>query len=415
MKRIDSSALELGMYVAQLDRPWLDSPFLFQGFPIKTQQELDELKQLCNFVYIDEEKQAFAGNHPTAARTSPVSATTDNRKIKQPHPVKVEDEITAARKIRDQAKQRFSTILESARLGKGVDVGVGNKIVGDIVESLLRNPDALLLLRNISQYDSDAESHAINTSILCLTFGRFLGLPTNELKELGLAALLHDIGETELPVDIVRNGPKNAKETELYNRHTELGAKILREGGAIPQRVIDVALSHHEQADGGGYPRGLEGDEIDLFARIVAIVNVYDHVTLGSSGPSLPPAEALRYLYLYRDKFFDAELTERFIQCLGVYPVGSLVELATGEVAIVISIPPDSHLYPRLLLVRDGRKRPYTPPHIMNLAKFASSEHAEKYAIKRVLPNDAYDINLKGYIQDETGFSNVSDRAPASH
>lgn len=403
MRRIDSSKLELGMYVAQLDRPWLESPFLFQGFVIETREELEKLKQLCKFVYIDEEKQEVPDTDKGAAVSASGAVSSEEAVVKAAHPVPVEDEIAAARKIRDQAQQRFSNILEKARLGKGIDVDVGNRIVGDMVESLLRNPDALMLLRNISQYDTDAESHAINTSILCLTFGRCLGLPTNELKELGLAALLHDIGETELPLEIVRDGPKNAEETALYNRHTEFGERILREGGSLPERVINVSLSHHEQINGEGYPRGLKGDEIDLFSRIVAIVNVYDHITLGSSGPSLPPAEALRYLYLYRDRFFDAELTERFIQCLGVYPVGSLVELATGEVAIVISIPPEAHLYPRLLLVRDSHKQPYLPPHIMSLAQFASSEHAEKYAITRVLPAGAYDIDIKAYLQREAG------------
>jgi putative nucleotidyltransferase with HDIG domain len=315
--------------------------------------------------------------------------------------VLVEDEIAAAREIRTQAQKRFTGLLKAARLGKGVDVKSASSIVGDMVESLLRNPDALMLLRNISHFDTEAESHAINSCILSLTFGRCLGLPTYELEELGLAALLHDIGETEVPLEILREGPKNTNETALYNRHTEFGAKILRDGYRLPERVIDVALSHHEQVNGDGYPNGLKGEEIGYFSRIVAIVNVYDHITLGSTGPSLPPAEALRYLYLYRDKFFDAALTESFIQCLGVYPVGSLVELATGEVAIVISIPPEAHLYPRLLLVRDSRKKSYLPPHIMSLAQFASSENAEKYAITRVLPAGAYDIDIRAYLQQE--------------
>jgi len=385
------------MYVTQLDRPWLETPFLFQGFFISSDEELADLKRLCKFVYIDEEKK----EESPASLSRPVQA--QKRAAPVPHVVPVENEIAAAREVRERAQKRFNNMLEATRLGKGIDVKVANNIVGDMIESLLRNPDALILLRNISQYDTEAESHAINSSILCLTFGRCLGLPSHELEELGLAALLHDIGETELPVELLREGPKNSEQTALLNRHTEFGARILREGGSLPERVIEVALSHHEQIDGEGYPRGLKGEEIDLFARIVAIVNVYDHITLGSSGPSLPPAEALRYLYLYRNKFFDAELTERFIQCLGVYPVGSLVELATGEVAIVISIPPEAHLYPRLLLVRDSHKKPYLPPHIMSLAQFADSEHAEKYAIRRVLPAGSYDVDIRAYLQAEGG------------
>jgi HD-GYP domain-containing protein (c-di-GMP phosphodiesterase class II) len=403
VKKVDSSELEIGMYVAKLDRPWLESPFLFQGFTIKSQDEITQLRNLCKFVYIDEEKQpgsASAVRNKGRAATWVSSETKSGRK---PHLRKVEDELVAARKIRQHAQLRFNQMLEAARLGKGIEVKVANNIVGDMIESLLRNPDALMLLRNIGQYDTEAESHAINTCILALTFGRCLGLSDNDLEELGLAAMLHDIGETEIPLDLLRDGPKSAEETELLNRHTEFGARLLRDTASLPERVIDVALSHHEQVNGEGYPQGLEGEKIGFFARIVAILNVYDHVTLGSSGPSMPPAEALRYLYLYRNKFFDADLTEKFIQCLGVYPVGSLVELATGEVAIVISIPPEAHLYPRLLLALDSHKQPYQPPRIMSLAQFATSEHAEKYAITSVLPSGAYGVDIKAYLQQQTG------------
>jgi len=400
VRKIDINELEIGMYVSQLDRPWLDSPFVFQGFVVQTEDELNQFRKLCEYVYIDEQNPQVS---KAERQASGGAATQGKGGGTVGHAIKVEDEMTAARKIREQAEQRFKGILEAARLGKGIDVEAASHLVGNMVESLLRNPDALNLLRNIRDYDTELESHAINTAILSLTYGRCLGLPAYELKELGLAALLHDIGEIEIPRDIIYDGPKNEEETALYNRHTEFGANILRQQGTLSPRVIEVALSHHEQINGQGYPRALIGDEIDYFSRIVSIVNVYDHITLGSSGPSLPPAEALRYLYLYRDKFFDSDLTERFIECLGVYPVGSLVEIATGEVAIVISIPPEAHLYPRLLLVRDSHKQPYKRPTIMNLAQFASSDHAEKYAITRVLPNGAYDIDIKSYLQEGAG------------
>lgn len=410
MKKINTDELQIGMYVAQLDRPWLESPFMFQGFTVHTEEELEQLRQLCRFVYVDEDAEEFDVEEIELSAPAVADDEEDEPKDKakkkkkvEDHPVPVENEIKAARKIRQQAQERFKGLLEAARLGKGLDVDVATNIVGDMVESLLRNPDALNLLRHIREHDSESESHAINTSILCLTFGRCLGLPSFDLKELGLAALLHDIGETEIPTSIIYDGPKNEEETALYNKHPEIGARILSEHGSIPKRVIDVAMSHHEQINGQGYPQALFGDEIDYFSRIVAIANVYDHITLGSSGPSLPPAEALRYLYLYRDKFFDSDLTERFIECLGVYPVGSLVEIATGEVAIVVSIPPESHLYPRLLLVRDAHKEPYQPPHIMNLAQFASSEHAEKYAIMRVLPDGSYGVDIKRYLKEQGG------------
>lgn len=406
MKKIDSKELQLGMYVAKLDRPWLETAFPFQGFSITTQAELQELERLCRHVYIDEEKSE-PSFQPTRLSTPQHSrAGAEIAAHGRPmHFKPVEEEIPAARALCQQAEKRISAMMQDTRLGKDLDIEEAKSLVNELIESITRNPDALVLLGTIKGIDMEAEAHAINTCILSLTFGRYLGIPRAQLEELGIAALLHDIGEAHIPAELLRKkGLKTAEEAKQLQRHAELGAEILRKTRGIPASAAEVAYAHHEQVNGKGYPRGLKGDELSLFARIVAIVDVYDRVTCSSNGRALPSTEALRYLYQYRDQFFDADLTEQFIQCLGIYPVGSVVELATGEVGIVISIPPESHLFPRLLLVRDKDKQAYLPPRIMNLVQFTTHDDATRYAISHVLASDAYGIDLRAYMLSESVF-----------
>jgi HD-GYP domain-containing protein (c-di-GMP phosphodiesterase class II) len=253
----------------------------------------------------------------------------------------------------------------------------------------------------MKSHERESEAHAMNTSILCITLGRFMKLSHKRTEELGIAALLHDVGEVKIPVELIRGGSNTPEQTELVKRHTEFGAKILRDTDEIPDSAVDVAYCHHEQVDGKGYPRGLRADEISLFAKIVAIVDTYDNLTRGNEERSISATEAMRYLYLYRDKFFDGALIEVFIKCLGIYPVGSLIELETGDIGIVISVQPGELLHPKLLMIMGRDKKPYDKPKIMNLALFAKEEPG-KYGVKQVLDPDAYGIDMRSYLLSES-------------
>ena len=349
-RKIDTNDLQVGMYISELDRPWLETPFLFQGFSISSQGDINELDRCCEYVFIDEEKSHYE-KEPVFA--SPVlkddAGEQTEIKVKRPeHKLPVEDEMSEARKVHDIAEAQVSALISQARSGKAFDIQQANDVVKNIVGSLVRNPDAMVLLGTMRRHESASEAHAINTSILSITLGRFMQLSPEMVEELGLAALLHDVGEVKIPVELVKKGPKTPQETELVKKHTEFGAEMLRNAKGMPESAIDVAYSHHEQIDGKGYPRGLNADEISTFAKIVSIVDTYDRLTQGEGGPAIPATEALRYLYLYRDKIFDGRITEAFIKCLGIYPVGSLIEFETGEAGIVISVQPGEALFPRL-------------------------------------------------------------------
>jgi len=402
-RKVDTKDLQIGMYVSELDRSWLETPFLFQGFKITSQGDINELARWCKFVFVDEDRSQY--KRPAAPTPKQIEVTaTRLAEVKYEKPaskVAIEEEITRARKVKEVAEHQVSLMMSQARSGKALDYDQASEVVANMVESLIRNPDAMLLLGSIKSHEQEAEAHAINTSILALTLGRFMKFSQKMVEELGIAALLHDVGEVKVPIELVRNGPKTPQETELMKSHTRHGVEILSNTQGIPESVIDVAHSHHEQVDGKGYPRGLAGNSLTIFSKIVSIVDTYDKLTRGKGERGISSTEALRYLYLYRDKIFDAKLTEAFIKCLGIYPVGSLVELASGEVGIVISSQPGEHLYPRLMLVRGPDKKPYDPPRLISLAMFVKTDAEKKYAIRQVLPPDAYGVDIRSYLLNE--------------
>jgi hypothetical protein len=173
----------------------------------------------------------------------------------------------------------------------------------------------------------------------------------------------------------------------------------------IPTSAVDIALTHHEKVNGKGYPSGLKGEDIGHYARMVAIIDVYDRLThVANKQRYITSTDALKNMYEYRNVFFDGELIERFIQCLGIYPVGTVVELGSGEIGVVISVEPDHHLLPKLMLVRDASKQPVYPPRIVNLRHYRGLAESEKYAIRRVLQPNAYGIDLKKYMLREFMF-----------
>ena len=348
-KKINSEDLELGMFVCELDRPWLESHFLFQGFTLTNQSDLEDVRRTCAFVYVDYEKSSVehapAGNKPIPGKPRTYVMT-------------FKEEIIKAEKAHDKAHGYVSKLFKDIRMGKAIDSDQAKGIVGEMMSSIIRNPDALMLLSNLRAFDEDEINHSMDVCTLSLAFGSFLGMKDQQLEELGLAALLHDIGETRVdPIILKKRYGLTPEETREMQAHSEHGAEILEAIPGIPKSATEVARSHHEKINGKGYPQGLKGEDISLFAKIVAITDVYDRVTHSDkSGMYLSSTDALKNMYEYRGQFFDGELTEKFIQCLGIYPVGSVVEMNTGEIGVVISVPPDNHLAPKLMLVRNADK-----------------------------------------------------------
>ncbi len=402
-EKIKTTGLQQGMYVAELDKPWLDSPFLFQGFLLEDEDTIQQLIDYCDYVYIDHEKSDDSSMSfgKKSADTTGTFKSLGNDIIKnKKYQIDVEDELPTAKEIRRKSKESTIRMFNDVRMGKSLDVQAVKETVNEIVESITRNPDAMMLLSTIKDKDEYSVVHAFNVSAMSVIFGRYLGMGKELLEELGMGAMLHDVGETRIPQEILnKKGLLTAAEQEMVQSHTKHGMDILSTTNGIPQSAIDIAYTHHERCNSSGYPRNLPSADIPLFAKIVAIIDVYDAVTTSRYHKhGISSTDALKTMYDWRDRLFDGELIEKFIQCLGIYPVGSVVELNSGEVGIVFSVPPENRLLPKILLVRDARKKPYMPPKIIQLAQFKEEDQSAKYEITKVLESNSYGIDLKKYL-----------------
>lgn len=407
------------MYVSELDRPWIESRFLFQGFEIRTQEELDELLRLCKYVYVETDVE-YKDGQVRPRQPVPVGTPDPNefaaKRIgleiidkfnehhrgappRYPDRASLEEELPQARALVKDTKVLVDSILEDARLGRSLDSATAKKSVGGMVESVLRNPDALIWFNELKNKDAYTSEHSMRVCVLALTFGRHLELSEDELNILGIGALLHDVGKMQVPAEIINKpGRLSAEEFELMKSHVPRGVEILDRTPGIPAAAIDVARSHHERFDGSGYATGLKGDQISLFGQIGAIVDSYDAITSDRSyHKGMSPHDALRKMYEWRRKDFHETLVEQFIQCMGIYPIGSVVEMNTGSVGVVISANRARRLRPRVALVLDPTKRPYKPPQVIDLVNESSHGH-NAMLIRNVLPAGSFGINPVDYL-----------------
>ncbi|MEE9157546.1 MAG: HD-GYP domain-containing protein [Gammaproteobacteria bacterium] len=413
-KKVHILDLRMGMYVSELDRPWLETPFLFQGFELTSCEQIEQLKRHCKYVYIDTDLGPDVAPRPrdkgAHARIRIIAEQEEKikREIKQiveapgrrggrasyPDRAPFEAEIKRAREIESQAKILMRTTMEEVQKGKDISIPLTRKVVGNMVDSVVRNPDALVCLSHLKDVSEYTALHSIRTCVLALTFGRHLVLSKEELNTLGLGALLHDIGMVKLPASIL-DKPEGltVEEFELMTKHVPWGLEILQQSGGIPPAAMQVIEQHHERHDGSGYVGKLQGDLIGIGGAIGAIVDVYDAITSQRVyGEPVSAEDALKRMYEWRHKDFDAELVEEFIKCMGIYPIGSLVELRTGSVGVVITINRARRLKPRVVLLLTANKKPLSHKIITDLAEHKDGMGKE-LRIKRVLPAGAYGIN----------------------
>jgi putative nucleotidyltransferase with HDIG domain len=402
-KQIDTTYLKQGMYVAELDRPWLESPFLFQGFVVDSDEDLEKLKALCVYVTIDPERGDDVDVSIQHMPVTPTDSINLNLRQRQKVNISFEEEIGNARQVHSRTRSQLDSMFNDARMGRSIDVTGAKEVVSDMVDSIVRNPDAMQWLTNLRKRDEYTAIHSLNVCIFALTFGRYLGLEETELNELGIGALLHDIGKMRMPLEILnKEGKLTTEEYDIIRQHARHGYEILQQTPGLPPSTLEIAYSHHERKKGNGYPRGLRDDEIPLFAKMVAIVDIYDAITSDRVyHHGMNTLDALKNMFEWREHDLDSDLVERFIRCLGIYPIGSLVELNTEEVGIVISVAQGRRLTPMVMLVRDAAKKTMLPPKIIDLSRFMRGESEQALEVKKVLEPNAYGIDIREYIQKE--------------
>ena len=377
-KSVPVEELQFGMYIAELDRPWTDTPFMFQGFVLQRQEQLDTLKKYCRTVVVDSEKSEQP-EAPPALGPAPV-----RRYVEQ---VPVEREVERAQAVRARTDVVVNDALAAVRAGRTLDATRVEQAVSAMTESVMRNPDALVLFTRLREKGDYTASHAVDVAVYMASFGRFLQLPVEQINLLGYLGLMQDVGKIRVPTAIIGKADRlSVEEFELAKQHVTHSREILSGTPGMPSGLADLALLHHERHDGSGYPKGLKGKDIGMLGCIAAIVDTFDALTARRPyAEAVSPSAALSLLYKWRGQFFDAQLVEQFIRCIGIFPLGSVVELSTGEVGIVIAQNLEKRLQPRIMVIRDAAGNPLKPQKLLDLARAPKSGANETYRIKRTL------------------------------
>ena len=431
--RVECADLVIGMYVCDLDRPWLDSPFLIQGFYIKDNDDIDTVRDICEYVFVDKvvEREKLNSSLPGASsavlmttrvvksgnsnpnsrlsrsaedrqRNSPANSEQgikdffpDKEITKYTDTVGWRDEARNARRAISYLNDYIVKFMQLSVKGDRVDLHNTQKAVKPMVDSVIRNPDACLWWTTMKPAANDDHDSSLRSSVYASVLGRQLGLPAKDLYSLAIGGLLFDIGKLRLD-DSILNADRRltAEEMAIMQRHVETGLSLLKRSGLTDPDIIDVIANHHERLDGSGYPQGLGGNLIPAFGRIAGVVDCYNAIT-GSRryASTRSPAEAINQLYKLKGVHFHTDLIEEFIHAIGVYPVGALVELSTGEVAIVVAQSRARRLRPTVLVLLDGNKNPTRGGQYIVLEETTHSDNESKLDIVKNLEPNAFGID----------------------
>ncbi|WP_428609940.1 HD-GYP domain-containing protein [Sedimenticola sp.] len=401
--------LQPGMYVSSLDRPWLETPYPIQGFRIASERDQRHLKQYCDYVYVDVIKsEALSipkhillndeGDQPKSDAAQILKLTQRPRIIYEKATSR-EEELSTAQTHYRSVENTYQTLLRDAENNAKLNLPVLRKSIEPMVQSIIRNPDAFIWLTHLKNMDNYTYHHAVSCSVWAVAFGRHLGLPTEKLNSLATGCFLFDIGKCKLPKALLNNTRRlSSEEFNTVKQHVLFGLEMVKQAKGVNKDVLDMIRTHHERHNGSGYPLGLSDDQIPLFGRIAGIVDAYDAIT--SHRPfckPIPAYEAIDGLYQWRGVDFQTELVEQFIQVVGIYPVGSLVELSDDTVGVVISQNEHFRLRPQIMVLLDADKKLLDEFYEIDLRVDLESESATLPTISRGLPPGAYDLDQSQY------------------
>lgn len=409
-EQISVKFLKLGMYVCKLDRSWLDTPFPFQGFYIRSQSEIDDLTTFCDHVYIDVEKGKSLTNEHAISKPSPLlrkkKASNKYRGKIKPLVVKhgyytntlkpIKKEFGPAQTLMVDLNSAIEETSFNLRVGKGLDLKKTKQVASHVVNSVIRNPNTLVWLTQLKEKGQYVYGHSLRSAVLSAVFGRHLGIVERDLEVLVTGVLLADIGKTKLNRKLLNKTEElTEEERKKFESHVELGVEMLAKDNTLDHNILTIAETHHERFDGSGYPYGLVGDEIPAFGQIAGIVDTFDAMTSKKPyGMVYTSSHAMEWLYKQKNKLFSAKLVDEFIQAIGLYPAGSTVELSDGSVGVVLSHNKEKRLKPEVLLIKDSRGKMFDKPKFVDLSKKAVFSNKDRPCIINALKADDLKVNV---------------------
>jgi len=403
LKRIPTRQLELGMYVAEFCAGWFEHPFFRAGFVLDDPDRLRFIKAShVEYVRIDTSR----GRDVAEARSALSDRQLEER-IARGGPVPGRDstpigqELHEAARVYSRSKKAMLAMFQEARMGKSIDTGAARNMVSEISASVMRNSSALISLARLKRADEYTYMHSVAVCALMIALGRQLGMTEHQCRDAGMAGLLHDLGKTAIPPEILNKpGRLTDEEFAIVKRHPADGHRLLMQAEGVSDTTFDVVLHHHEKIDGSGYPEGIAGSSISLVAKMGAVCDVYDAVT--SNRPykaGWSPSESLKRMATW-EGHFDVRVLHAFVRSVGIYPIGSFVRLASGKMGVVVEQSSSSLIEPRVKVFYSAKSRSYVMPEVLDLSRPAVSD--------RILgPEDPGDWGIRDFdafwLDDEDG------------
>ncbi len=356
--------LKPGMYVAALDRPWLETPFLMQGFFVHDQNDIDSVAKHAAIVYVDPRRQTKE-KYPEAKPKAGKPRYRDQTSLKQ--------EYKTAQVDLTSASDAIENVFVRLKNGGNIDVGAMQTAISPLIDSVLRNSEALASLVRMKLKGDYLYNHSLTVSVWAAIFGRHLGFDRGRLKSLALGGALIDTGMATVPDEIIlATGPLTPDQTALVRKHVDDGVAYLQKSHEVQQDVLEMVATHHERHDGSGYPRGLKGMDIPVFGRIAGMIDSYDAmITIRPHAKPRSSFEAMQEISGLKDQKFQGELVEQFMQAIGLFPTGSVVELNTGEIGVVVQQNTTRRLRPKVIVVLDAQSNKQEKLVVLDLSKYA--------------------------------------------
>ncbi len=406
-QKISVYSLIIGMFVYKLDRPWADTDYPLEGFHIKTANEIRKLKLVCRYAYIDIERSlAPPNNKPqknaTLSYTSKKSKNSVVKKVIKFPNQKSYNSVIPLKKVMKKAIKNHQQLHHSVNyLFKHissqniVNINQVKQVLSSTVDSMIDNPDALMWIARTRDNDDYSYNFVLKQTIWALATARQLGMSRVDMERLALASILSGIGKNKLPIKLLINEYKlNAKQFSVYQKHIQYTVNILKKMENIHPQIIHIVQNHCEYIDGSGYPNKLRGDEIYLASQIIGLSAFYEiNNNPRDLNRAVSPNETLEKLNANKDKKFNGELVENFVQAIGIYPTGTLVQLNNGEIAVIVETKDPNQklrLHPNIIVLRNTMDEKIIK---QKLIKLSAAQNTLK--IVQSLPMGTHDIGVK--------------------
>lgn len=418
--KIPASEIQMGMYVSALDRPWEDSPFLLQGFVVSSPKVLAKLQSLCKFVYVDN-AQSINMEEATKERPAPPPPKGDPndpyKKSEKPLPINKDKYQARPRmsstemKLARESYQKVQTSLTSVFKGVSENSLVNpqdvSKASSTLVSSAVAYPSALSWLALIQRHNNKVYDHALRTSTWALLCGRHIGLDEQDLKWLAIGSMIKDMGQLQSK----KEGKKITTADEAVRESVKLA-----EMSRMHKEVIQIIACHREKFNGTGKPKGLAGEDIPLLARITSIATAYDLALnpLNRGRDAMSSSEAARFIYSQRGRAFQDELAVQFIESLGTYPLGTILQLDTGEVAVVVDQDDKFRLKPKVMVITDEEGQPLEEKRVISLAAQQPGSTEITARILKDLSTASFNIDMREIQQEYQRLDASSSQASRS-